>query len=285
MKYIEHQFPVGLAQAHGVDAAVFLRNIYHWYNKNRANGRNYHDGTWWTYNSLNAFTAVFPYWTRRQLERIIAQCKDAGLLLTGEYNEDPMDRTAWYSLTGEGLRFFESPEPDGDGAGTAQDEPAQSLPETVTSTSPNRDMDVTERGQMCHETVKCFKGTDNKPDNKQTDTPYSPPEGGRAKRTRKEKSVPDWKPERFEKLWAFYPKKAHRKEAIDRWDRLKPPDKLIDRMAKALLWQVRTPQWTEDGGKYIPLLSSWLNKRLWEDEKPDRAEGAGWFDEPAPGWY
>lgn len=42
-------------------------------------------------------------------------------------------------------------------------------------------------------------------------------------------------------------------------------------MLSALQWQAATTGWTKEGGQYIPLPSTWLNARRWEDERPGSA--------------
>ncbi|WP_204247505.1 helix-turn-helix domain-containing protein, partial [Flavonifractor sp. An4] len=73
--------------------------------------------------------------------------------------------------------------------------------------------------------------------NKDLINPHSPPEGDgpqRKKRQRRLKSVPTWKPERFEAFWDYYPRGEDRMGAVEEWDKLQPDDALIDRMARAL---------------------------------------------------
>jgi hypothetical protein len=94
-----------------------------------------------------------------------------------------------------------------------------------------------------------------------------------AKRARLPKKQPDWKPERFAKLWAYYPRGEAKQKAIQAWDRLQPSDELIDAMARALERQMRSPEWQE--GRYIPYLSTWLNQERWSDEERQPRPGAG----------
>ena len=87
------------------------------------------------------------------------------------------------------------------------------------------------------------------------------PQGGQAK-MKKAKSIPVWKPERFEKFWKFYPKHNDRVSAVREWDRLKPPDELIDEIARALLWQTKDPDWP------VPYACRYLKNQRWMDEPP-----------------
>ena len=102
----EYHFNVELAQRHGVNGAIFLHAMAFWVAKNQANGRHFHKGRTWTYNSLEALTKLFPFWTRRQLERIIAKLKEEGALLTGNFSEDKTDRTVWYALPDPVLEVY-----------------------------------------------------------------------------------------------------------------------------------------------------------------------------------
>ena len=63
-----YSFDSRIAELYGVDEAVFIHNLYYWLMKNEANGRHYYDGKSWTYNSLQAFAKLFPFWSRRQIE-------------------------------------------------------------------------------------------------------------------------------------------------------------------------------------------------------------------------
>lgn len=105
----------------------------------------------------------------------------------------------------------------------------------------------------------------------------------KSRRTRREKSVPDHDPEAFEAFWSAYPRKDNRKKSIEAWDKLKPDKRLCRIMYDALKRQCCDPQWAEDGGKYIPMFSTWLNQRRWENQgvdlsliqaaKPQRSSG------------
>lgn len=104
-----------------------------------------------------------------------------------------------------------------------------------------------------------------------TNPPYSPPKG----------DAP-WKPERFEKFWAFYPamggrhggRKPAKARARKAWDKLRPDDDTIRAMATALMRQKASDQWQDGVG--IPYASTWLNQRMWEEdfEAPDPADRA-----------
>lgn len=97
-----HYFDVRIAQEYGVNCAIIFQNICHWVRKNEANGKHFHDGSYWTYNSTKAFSELFPYLTQRQIETALKKLRDDGIIKTGNYNEMKYDRTLWYALTRKG---------------------------------------------------------------------------------------------------------------------------------------------------------------------------------------
>ncbi len=142
--------------------------------------------------------------------------------------------------------------------------------------------------------IKNDKGGIVKNDNPQEEnniniTPYSPPEGDGvvpankkpSRRRRTPKIVPGWKPERFARFWAYYPRGENKQKAIQAWDRLQPPDELIDEMAQALKRQMQSESWRAGVG--IPYASTWLNNRRWEDEirtPATSSPGSAWAPDP-----
>lgn len=92
-----HSFDPEIAKKVGVNAAVIYQNIVWWTDKNAANGKHFHDGRYWTYNSIAAFDELFPYFTRAQIRSAILKLEDSGLIVTGNYNQSAYDRTKWYS--------------------------------------------------------------------------------------------------------------------------------------------------------------------------------------------
>ena len=87
-----------LAVRYGVDAAVMLWNLDFWIQKNKANGKHFHDGFYWTYNSAKAFAELFPFWSAGQIRRILTKLEEAGVVKTGNFNSSAYDRTIWYAI-------------------------------------------------------------------------------------------------------------------------------------------------------------------------------------------
>jgi hypothetical protein len=97
-----HSFEVEIAQLVGLEEAIMLQHFEYWDAKNRANGKHEMDGHFWTYNSVKGFSAIFPYLGEKAMRRILEKLEGEGIIITGNYNPKPYDRTKWYALTEKG---------------------------------------------------------------------------------------------------------------------------------------------------------------------------------------
>ena len=95
---MDHHFNINLAEKYGVDEAIMLNHLFFWIMHNEANNKNYYDGHYWTFNSIAAFEKLFPYWTKKQIERVLKSLEKNELIITGNYNKSTYDRTKWYSI-------------------------------------------------------------------------------------------------------------------------------------------------------------------------------------------
>ena len=102
---MQHHFDVDLAERYGILEAVLLDNFCFWTVKNAANEVHIHDGRVWTYNSVKAFCEMMPYASSKQIRRALSHLEADGLIVTGNFNNSPYDRTKWYALTDKA--FFE----------------------------------------------------------------------------------------------------------------------------------------------------------------------------------
>lgn len=98
---VMHSFDPDVAVKVGVNAAILYANISWWCAKNQANGRNVHEGLAWTYNSVKAWSELFPYLSAKQIRSALLVLEDEGLIVSGEFNESSYDRTKWYSPSGK----------------------------------------------------------------------------------------------------------------------------------------------------------------------------------------
>ena len=268
----EYHFNAELAQRHGVNGAIFLHAMSFWIAKNQANGRHFHEGRTWTYNTLEALAKLFPFWTRRQVERIVAKLKEDGVLLTGNFSQDKTDRTVWYALADSVLEVYGllavpiSPEGD-------MEPPEPEVPKAPIS--PSGEMHFTESGQPFHQTGKCNKETvTDQLDN----IPPIVPQGDkpvRKKRQRSPKSEPTWEPQKFEGFWRAYPRDEDRAKAVEQWDKLPEDRKLLEQYGteEALLHDIALglkrhldcEDWKE--GRGIPYAFRWLRDRRWTEKR------------------
>lgn len=224
-----HMFDTEIATRYGINAAVLFQNIAFWCNHSRANGTNFHDGLYWTYNSVKAFQELFPYLGKSQISSALQKLLDEGLIVKGNYNKVAYDRTAWYAVTELGDTMFRKP----------------SIPFTE-----NLQMDLAKNGNGNSGNRKPIPdiNTDKKPDNSIT-------------RKRADKVISPG----FDEFYEAYPRHVSKEPARKAWMKLKPDDDLRE----AILSDVRrrvTGEWKDKDVQYIPHPSTYLNQRRWEDE-------------------
>lgn len=96
---MQHHFDVELAQKYGVAEAILLNHFEYWIELNRTNEKNFYDGRYWTFNSMKAFSKIFPYMTEKKIRNALKHLQDEGLIVTGNYNKLAYDRTLWYAFS------------------------------------------------------------------------------------------------------------------------------------------------------------------------------------------
>lgn len=96
---VHHSFNIEHAQLYGLREAVLIHNLHHWVSYHYANGTNHHDGRTWTYNSVKAFEDLFPYLTYKQIRTSLETLIVLDVLVRGNYNKNPADRTSWFAFT------------------------------------------------------------------------------------------------------------------------------------------------------------------------------------------
>lgn len=101
-----HAFSVEAANEVGVNAAILLQSISYWCEKNKANGKHFHDGLTWTYNSVKAWSELYPYLGKSAIAGALKRLEDGGYVKSGNFNQNPYDRTKWYAITEKGLSLI-----------------------------------------------------------------------------------------------------------------------------------------------------------------------------------
>ena len=102
MVFNTHSMNVAVAVKYGATKALVLEQINSWIKYNEANNLNFHDGKYWTYNSVEAWTELIPYFSYEQMRKILKDLESDGLIIKGKFNKSPLDKTLWYSITDKG---------------------------------------------------------------------------------------------------------------------------------------------------------------------------------------
>lgn len=105
---MKYHFDIVIAQELGVNAAIVINNLQFWIKKNEANGKHFHDGRYWTYNSMKAWVEFFPFWTERQIRKTLEDLVEKRIIIKGNYNQVKYDRTLWYAFSDYGISVLQT---------------------------------------------------------------------------------------------------------------------------------------------------------------------------------
>jgi len=109
-----HSFDIEMAQKYGIEASILYGHIAYWCQRNRLNGKNIVEDKAYTYNSLEAFSKLFPYITKRKIQTTLAQLKAEGLIeVRNDLNPDKWDKTNWYHAIDNSCSSDKTNEDDG----------------------------------------------------------------------------------------------------------------------------------------------------------------------------
>ena len=233
-----HQFDPEIAKKVGVNAAILYQNIVFWTKHNMANGKHFHDGMWWTYNSRRAFASQFEYLSEKQIRLCLEKLVDAGLVARGNFNKEGYDNTSWWSPT---------------------------CSSDWKTTLAQKGQGLAQKGQGLAQKGQPIP--DSKPDTKPDDSP-KPPEGAGDDLFSETGQAPEEAPkpeDRFPEFYEAYPRKAARGQAEKAWAKAVKttlPQTIIDgaRRYAALCRQKGTE------AQYIAHPATWLNGQRWADE-------------------
>lgn len=135
---MQHYFDIELADKYGILEAVIINHLHFWIKKNEANNTNFHDGYYWTYNSMKAFSDLFPYATERQLRYALQHLQDEGIVQTGNYNKVGYDRTLWYSFTDFGNSILQNCQMEVTKTSNGSDKNVKPIPDNKPNNKPNK---------------------------------------------------------------------------------------------------------------------------------------------------
>ena len=159
---MNHNFNVYIAKLYGVHAAVLLNNLEHWIAKNKANGKHFYDGNYWTYNSKRAFSELFPYMTSRQIDYALKKLIDDGVIVSGNYNQIAYDRTLWYAITEKGYSILQNCEMEKRNLQNGGNENVQPIPDINTNINTNIKENKKEREEIEHPIEKKLNTSNEK---------------------------------------------------------------------------------------------------------------------------
>lgn len=239
-----NHFNSNVAVAHGINAAIFIQALSQWTFNNLANKRHLYDGHCWSYNTLEAYESIFPWWNRRQVETLINNLVKEGLILKANYNKHKYDRTCWYALTYKCLNFY--PE-------LMKENLIQPMLETISQKCEMETLDFGGNTFLQNHFTKMRNG------DHENVTPI-PTSNTTSKDT---PIVPKGDEKNFSDFWEIYPIKKGKKKCEEKWNRLN-----LNSKAKLIIDKVKLQIAGDDQWKrgFIPNPYTYINGSLWEDE-------------------
>lgn len=237
-----HSFDTKVAQKVGLNAAIIYQHIVFWVTKNAANDerdKHFHEGKWWTYQSIRGLGLLFPYMTENQIRRAVEKLEEVGFIGTGNFNETAYDRTKWFCV----LRQIDlASMPNGFG------ENAEPIPDRNPDKIPDIDPPNPQRGDL-------FASQQD-------------PEAEEA-----EKPVDDPRTDPFDEFWEIYPRaprKTDRPKARAAFRSIVlGKHKSIERVpAETIIAGLRRYAETGPDPQFVPLPTTWLNGARWEQHPP-----------------
>ncbi|SUC09913.1 Uncharacterised protein [Pasteurella canis] len=94
-----------LATLIGLNEAIFVQQLHYFLNISK---HKYEDRTW-IYNTIDEWCEVFPFWSKKTIQRTIKKLEEIGLVLsTNKLNKMKMDKTKWYSIAYEKIEELTS---------------------------------------------------------------------------------------------------------------------------------------------------------------------------------
>lgn len=151
---MEHSFNIELAKKYGILEAILLKNIWFWIEKNKANEKNFYDGTYWTYNSTRAFNELFPYASESSIKRALKSLQEKGIIKTGNYNKSAYDRTLWYAFTDLGESIVSNRQMEVNKSSNGNEQNGLTIPDINTD---NKTTNIKTDVEQNAEIIKCYE--------------------------------------------------------------------------------------------------------------------------------
>lgn len=90
-------FDSDIAKDVGVVEAVLYEYIIEGVNHSRAHHKYLYDGSYWTRESISDIQLSLSFLSLKQVRNALMELVNSGYLECGCYNDDPRDRTKWYT--------------------------------------------------------------------------------------------------------------------------------------------------------------------------------------------
>ena len=89
---------MGIACLFGIGAATLFFHLRFWAQINRKEGKNFHEGHYWTFQSIAKIQSLMPYFSIREIRTALQKLVDSGVLLKGKFHENKLNTTTWYAI-------------------------------------------------------------------------------------------------------------------------------------------------------------------------------------------
>lgn len=182
-----HGFDTGYAIAYGVDEAIMIKNLQFFITANATKGINFKEGRYWTYDRLEDFPNHFPYWSVKQVRRVIASLIDQGVIIKGEFNDKWSDRTQWYAFRDQD-HFIKHIKPPKERKPTIAD-----LPKRADDSLPNGNLSDAQMGNSIYDTSSITSAISSSPSLKVSEEVAVAPVD-EAVSSKRKKASPDFSP-------------------------------------------------------------------------------------------
>lgn len=243
---------------HGVPAAFLFEYFKFFIKSNETNKKNFHDGYFWVYNSMESFCEQFPFLKKGSIRSGLKVLREAGLLHTGNYNQTPYDRTLWYSFTESGYKLAFGKEYVAPDIDEEQDPNALFYAQT---NQQERMTEITYKSAYEYQYEAQARAESNP--SKNNGSASSENEAVKQKNNDSKYAMKEIK-EMFEAVWKKYPRKEGKAiaekayvSAIKGGEDPKVISDAVDRFARARAGA--DPRYTPHGG-------TWFYQRRWLDE-------------------
>jgi len=103
----KYYFNKDVAKRYGVNEAIVLEMLYFRLSKTN----HIYDGKKWWFGSIKHIQKSFPFYTEKQVWRIMNSLEKQKAVIVGNYNKMKYDRTKWYTMTEEAISQMVKPIP------------------------------------------------------------------------------------------------------------------------------------------------------------------------------